>query len=64
MNSALGVLWSHKRKVPPLPCSALQEMLKDEVRTRTYMNSITMNKHIFKGKVSDSDDWVRRYAVS
>ena len=31
------------------PCS--QEMLKDEVRTRTYMNSILRNPHIFDGKV-------------
>ena len=26
-------------------------MLKDEVRTRTYMNSILSNEHLFKGKV-------------
>lgn len=26
-------------------------MLKDEVRTLTYRNSIYMNKHLFKGKV-------------
>lgn len=28
-----------------------EEMLKDEVRTRTYMRSIMENKHLFKGKV-------------
>ena len=27
-----------------------QEMLKDEVRTRTYRNSMYYNKHLFKGK--------------
>ena len=27
-----------------------EEMLKDEVRTRTYMNSIMQNTHIFKDK--------------
>jgi len=27
-----------------------EEMLKDEVRTRTYMRAITNNKHLFKGK--------------
>ena len=25
-----------------------EEMLKDEVRTNTYMNSIMQNKHLFK----------------
>ena len=28
-----------------------EEMLKDEVRTRSYMNSIIQNPHLFKGKV-------------
>ena len=28
-----------------------EEMLKDEVRTKTYMNSILQNKHLFKDKV-------------
>lgn len=28
-----------------------EEMLKDEVRTRSYMNSMLQNKHLFKGKV-------------
>lgn len=28
-----------------------EEMLKDEVRTCTYRNSIYHNKHLFKGKV-------------
>lgn len=28
-----------------------EEMLKDEVRTKTYRNSIIMNKHLFRGKV-------------
>ena len=28
-----------------------EEMLKDEVRTRSYMNAILQNKHLFKGKV-------------
>lgn len=30
---------------------AFQEMLKDEVRTLTYRNSMYHNKHLFKGKV-------------
>ncbi len=28
-----------------------EEMLKDSVRTNTYMNSIMQNKHLFKDKV-------------
>jgi protein arginine N-methyltransferase 1 len=28
-----------------------EEMLKDKVRTKTYMNSIVQNKHLFRGKV-------------
>ncbi|GAB4813615.1 hypothetical protein N2152v2_000661 [Parachlorella kessleri] len=28
-----------------------EEMLKDEVRTRTYMNAILRNEHLFKGKI-------------
>ena len=28
-----------------------EEMLKDEVRTKTYMNSIIQNKHLFKDKI-------------
>lgn len=28
-----------------------EEMLKDEVRTKTYMDAILNNKHLFKGKV-------------
>ncbi len=28
-----------------------EEMLKDEVRTRSYMNAILRNKHLFEGKV-------------
>jgi len=28
-----------------------EEMLKDEVRTRTYMDAIMSNKHLFRGKV-------------
>ena len=28
-----------------------QEMLKDEVRTRTYRNSMYYNRHLFKDKV-------------
>lgn len=28
-----------------------EEMLKDEVRTRTYMNAIFQNKHLFAGKI-------------
>ncbi|KAI0136505.1 HNRNP arginine N-methyltransferase [Xylariales sp. AK1849] len=28
-----------------------EEMLKDEVRTKSYMNAITQNKHLFKDKV-------------
>ncbi|KAF4122479.1 type I protein arginine methyltransferase [Geosmithia morbida] len=28
-----------------------EEMLKDEVRTRSYMNAIMQNKHIFKDKI-------------
>ena len=30
---------------------ALQEMLKDTVRTETYMQSMLKNKHLFKDKV-------------
>jgi protein arginine N-methyltransferase 1 len=26
-------------------------MLKDDVRTRSYMNSIVRNRHLFEGKV-------------
>ena len=49
--------------VAHIPCSAdyyfdsyahfgiHEEMLKDEVRTRSYMNSIIQNPHLFKGKV-------------
>jgi 2-polyprenyl-3-methyl-5-hydroxy-6-metoxy-1,4-benzoquinol methylase len=40
-----------RSKPTPLPSSAVQEMLKDEVRTRAYMNSIMSNKHLFKDKV-------------
>lgn len=29
----------------------MQEMLKDEVRTRAYMRAIVDNKHLFKDKV-------------
>ena len=29
----------------------MQEMLKDEVRTLSYKNSICHNKHLFKDKV-------------
>lgn len=32
-------------------CSPQQEMLKDEVRTLTYRNSMYHNKHIFKDKI-------------
>ncbi len=28
----------------------MQEMLKDEVRTKTYRNAIVNNKHLFRGK--------------
>jgi protein arginine N-methyltransferase 1 len=28
-----------------------EEMLKDEVRTKSYINSMLQNKHLFKGKV-------------
>lgn len=31
--------------------SVVQEMLKDEVRTLTYRNSMFHNKHLFKDKV-------------
>lgn len=31
--------------------SVVQEMLKDEVRTKTYRNAIVNNKHKFKGKI-------------
>ena len=30
---------------------SLQEMLKDEVRTLNYRNSMYHNKHLFKGKI-------------
>lgn len=29
----------------------LQEMLKDEVRTRAYMNAIMKSAHLFAGKI-------------
>lgn len=32
-------------------CMDVQEMLKDEVRTLTYRNSMYHNKHIFKDKI-------------
>ena len=32
-------------------CRALQEMLKDEVRTLTYRDSMYHNRHLFKNKV-------------
>jgi hypothetical protein len=28
-----------------------EEMLKDEVRTKAYMNAIMQNKHLFKDKI-------------
>ena len=28
-----------------------EEMLKDEVRTKSYMNAIENNKHLFKDKI-------------
>lgn len=28
-----------------------EEMLKDEVRTKSYMHSIVQNKHLFKDKI-------------
>ena len=28
-----------------------EEMLKDEVRTRSYMNAIERNRHLFKDKI-------------
>lgn len=31
--------------------SLIQEMLKDEVRTLTYRNSMYHNKHVFKDKI-------------
>lgn len=36
---------------PDLASSLPQEMLKDEVRTLTYRNSMYHNKHVFKDKV-------------
>jgi 2-polyprenyl-3-methyl-5-hydroxy-6-metoxy-1,4-benzoquinol methylase len=43
----------HLRSPPPSPSPDPhhQEMLKDEVRTRAYMNAIMKNKHLFKDKV-------------
>jgi len=32
-------------------CCSLQEMLKDEVRTLTYRDSMYHNRHLFKNKV-------------
>lgn len=37
-------------KLPVFMCLFLQEMLKDEVRTITYRNSMIHNKHLFAGK--------------
>lgn len=47
------------RNAPPRPLTdghvwltiALFCLQKDEVRTRSYMNAIVQNKHIFKDKV-------------
>lgn len=38
--------------LPDMICNVLnQEMLKDEVRTLTYRNSMYHNKHVFKDKI-------------
>lgn len=39
------------RGVHPAPVAPPQEMLKDEVRTLTYRNSMFHNRHLFKDKV-------------
>ncbi|KAI0974390.1 HNRNP arginine N-methyltransferase [Xylaria arbuscula] len=42
----------HGSLSPYLFCSCIhEEMLKDEVRTKSYMNAIVQNKHLFKDKV-------------
>jgi predicted RNA methylase len=33
-----------------------EEMLKDQVRTRTYMRSILSNKHLFKGILKSNSE--------
>ncbi|RAL65131.1 hypothetical protein DID88_001237 [Monilinia fructigena] len=35
-----------------------EEMLKDEVRTRSYMNAIVQNKHLFKDKIVLDGMWL------
>ncbi len=35
----------------PRPAGIHEEMIKDEVRTRGYMNAIMQNKHLFAGNV-------------
>ena len=43
---------SQSQSLSPWPPPGIhEEMLKDTVRTETYMNSIMMNKHLFDGKV-------------
>lgn len=37
-----------------------EEMLKDEVRTLTYRNSMYHNKHLFKGKVNHRGNNTRK----
>lgn len=39
-------------RLPTVTCHVIhQEMLKDEVRTLTYRNSMYHNKHVFKDKI-------------
>ena len=35
----------------PVILAIHEEMLKDDIRTRAYMNSIIRNKHLFRNKV-------------
>ena len=39
------------KKVVLTPLGIHEEMLKDEVRTKSYMYSIIHNKHLFKDKI-------------
>jgi hypothetical protein len=52
-SAPLAYVWAHRLCgfVSQTLFSAAQEMLKDEVRTRAYMNSIMKNKHLFKDKI-------------
>lgn len=39
------------RVLTPARAGIHEEMIKDEVRTKSYRNSILQNKHLFEGKI-------------